>query len=73
MVDLDLKDFADEKKNGKAILDRTLSYTLKSIKESIEGHPTVLFTGNGYHVYQLSSLVQIPNTITTTIFDCCQK
>jgi len=52
MVDLDLKDFADETKKGKAVLDRTLNNTLKSIKESFGGNPTVLWTGNGYHVYQ---------------------
>jgi Primase X len=52
MVDLDLKDFADEKKKGKAALDRVLASTLKSIKESIGGNPTVLWTGNGYHLYQ---------------------
>ncbi|MFL6433633.1 MAG: DNA primase noncatalytic subunit PriX [Nitrososphaeraceae archaeon] len=45
MVDLDLKDFADEKR---AILNKTL----QKIRESIGGNPTVLWTGNGYHVYQ---------------------
>jgi Primase X len=49
MVDLDLKDFADEKEK---VLDRTLNNTLKSIKESIGAAPTVLWTGNGYHIYQ---------------------
>jgi hypothetical protein len=48
MVDLDLKDFADEKKKGRAILNKTL----QKIKETIGGKPTVLWTGNGYHVYQ---------------------
>jgi hypothetical protein len=48
MVDLDLKDFADEKKRGKAVLNKTL----QNITESIGGNPTVLWTGNGYHVYQ---------------------
>jgi hypothetical protein len=52
MVDLDLKDFSDEKKRGKAVLDRVLNRTLRKIKESIGGNPTVLWTGNGYHVYQ---------------------
>jgi hypothetical protein len=52
MVDLDLKDSADEKKKGKALLERTLNKTLQKIKESIGGNPTVLWTGNGYHVYQ---------------------
>jgi hypothetical protein len=48
MVDLDLKDFADEKKRGKAVLNKTL----QNFTESIGGNPTVLWTGNGYHVYQ---------------------
>ena len=46
MVDLDLKE------KGKAVLDRVLNKTLQSIKESIGGNPTILWTGNGYHVYQ---------------------
>jgi hypothetical protein len=53
MVDLDLKDF--ETKKGKAVLERALNSTLKNIKGSIGGNPTVLWTGNGYHVYQAVS------------------
>jgi hypothetical protein len=52
MVDLDLKDFADEKKKGKAVFERALNKTLQNIKSSIGGNPTVLWTGNGYHLYQ---------------------
>jgi hypothetical protein len=52
MVDLDLKDLADETKKGKAVLERALNNTLHKIKETIGGTPTVLWTGNGYHVYQ---------------------
>ncbi|MFL6324874.1 MAG: hypothetical protein ACJ72C_08930, partial [Nitrososphaeraceae archaeon] len=52
MVDIDLKDPADEKKKGKPLLERTLNKTLQKIKESIGGNPTVPWTGNGYHVYQ---------------------
>jgi hypothetical protein len=55
MVDLDLKDFADKIVIGKAVLERILNSTLKNIKGSIEGNPTVLWTGNGYHVYQAVS------------------
>jgi hypothetical protein len=47
MVDLDLKDIADEKKKGKAALDRVLNKTLQKITESIGGTPAVLWTGNG--------------------------
>jgi Primase X len=52
MVDLDLKDFGDESKKGKAVLDRILNKILQKISESIGGNPTVLWTGNGYHIYQ---------------------
>jgi hypothetical protein len=52
MVDLDQKDFTDEMKKGKAVLDGVLNKTLQSIKESVRGNPTVLWTGNGYHIYQ---------------------
>jgi hypothetical protein len=52
IVDLDLKDFADEKKKGKAVLERVLNNTLRKFKEAIGGNPTVLWTGNGYHIYQ---------------------
>jgi hypothetical protein len=52
MVDLDLKDFPNEMKKGQAILDKVLNKTLQKITESIGGNPTVLWTGNGYHVYQ---------------------
>jgi hypothetical protein len=48
MVDLDLNDF----KKGKSALERALNNTLQKIRESIGGNPTVLWTGNGYHVYQ---------------------
>jgi len=33
-------------------LDYILKQTLKKIKEEINGHPTVLWTGGGYHIYQ---------------------
>jgi hypothetical protein len=53
MVDLDLKDFAqDEDSKKKELLERVLNNTLQKINESIRGNPTVLWTGNGYHVYQ---------------------
>jgi Primase X len=52
MVDLDLKDFGTTK-----LLERALNKTKEKIgkqeKEgSIGGNPTVLWTGNGYHIYQ---------------------
>lgn len=33
-------------------LDYILNQTLKRIKEEIGGHPSVLWTGGGYHIYQ---------------------
>jgi hypothetical protein len=33
-------------------LDYILKQTLKKIKEDINGHPTVLWTSGGYHIYQ---------------------
>jgi hypothetical protein len=48
MVDIDWKDF----KKGKSALERALNNTLQKITEAIGGNPTVLWTGNGYHVYQ---------------------
>jgi hypothetical protein len=57
MADLDLKDFADEedsnkKENTAFLLKKALNKTLQKIKETIGGNPTVLWTGNGYHIYQ---------------------
>jgi Primase X len=61
MVDLDLKDFGGQqekdedskRKKGKILLEKALSKALDKIKkESIGGNPTVLWTGNGYHIYQ---------------------
>ena len=49
MVDLDLKNFSTKEKS----LEKALNKTLEKIrKESIGGVPTVLWTGNGYHIYQ---------------------
>jgi hypothetical protein len=33
-------------------LEKVLSKTLHKIKEAVGGNPTVLWTGNGYHIYQ---------------------
>jgi hypothetical protein len=56
MVDLDLKDFIRKEdlkeKKTTTLLEQTLNKTLQNIKEAIGGNPTVLWTGNGYHVYQ---------------------
>ena len=47
MIDIDLKDFGSKDK-----LDRALKRILKKIETIMYGHPTVLMTGNGYHIYQ---------------------
>jgi hypothetical protein len=47
MIDIDLKDFVSNEK-----LDRALNRVLKKIESKIHGHPTVLWTGKGYHIYQ---------------------
>jgi hypothetical protein len=56
MIDLDLKDFVrvgdSQNKEEEKILEKALNKTLENIKESIGGNPTVLWTGNGYHIYQ---------------------
>jgi hypothetical protein len=46
-IDLDKNNF---KSDGK--FEFALYNTLKNIKNKLNGYPTVLFTGGGYHVYQ---------------------
>ena len=48
MIDLDLTTFAYSKEK----LDRVLTKSLRKIHGMIEGRPTILWTGNGYHIYQ---------------------
>jgi hypothetical protein len=55
MIDLDLKDFGpagNSKKKEEKLLENALKKTLENVKESIGRNPTVLWTGNGYHIYQ---------------------
>jgi hypothetical protein len=33
-------------------LDKALTHTLSNIKEKLGGSPTVIWSGNGYHIYQ---------------------
>ena len=47
MADLDLKGFHKKEK-----LTKSLNKTLDKIRKSIGGNPTVLWTGNDYHIYQ---------------------
>jgi hypothetical protein len=47
MIDIDQQDFASKDK-----FDSALNRILKKIKTSIHGHHIVLWTGNGYHIYQ---------------------
>jgi hypothetical protein len=48
MIDLDLRDFGNMQIN----LDKGLDKILRKIRSVMHGHPTVLWTGNGYHIYQ---------------------
>ena len=48
MIDLDLGNFGGVRTK----LDKILKNTLNKIDDVIHGHPTVLWTGNGYHIYQ---------------------
>ena len=47
LIDIDLKDFASKER-----LDRAMNRILKRTESKMSGHPTVLWTGNGYHIYQ---------------------
>ncbi len=38
-------------------LDYILKQTTKKIEEKIDGHPTILWTGGGYHIYQPMKIV----------------
>jgi hypothetical protein len=46
-IDIDRQNFKTERAHNIA-----LSKTLKNIKERLGGSPTVLWSGNGYHIYQ---------------------
>lgn len=49
MIDLDLKDFHNDVEK----LDKTLERTVGKISQAFHlANPTVLWTGNGYHIYQ---------------------
>jgi hypothetical protein len=48
MIDIDLRDFD----NSREKLDNGLNKILRKISTSMYGYPTVLWTGNGYHIYQ---------------------
>jgi Primase X len=64
-IDLDLKDFKSEK-SLRLVLDKTL----KNIKEKLDGYPTILETGGGYHVYQpLYCPIELENIIEFNGFE----
>ena len=46
-IDLDKNNFDTERKFQNALYN-----TLRNIKEKLDGEPSVLFTGGGYHIYQ---------------------
>jgi len=59
MIDLDLSTFMYSKEK----LDRLLKKTIGKIHDTIGGSPTILWTGNGYHIY-------LPVRIYRTIRSC---
>jgi hypothetical protein len=62
-IDIDRSNFKDEKNFQKAI-----SKSKKHIKEKLNGHPTINWSGNGYHILQpiecpiLEQIEQFQNT-----------
>lgn len=48
----------DNNPNHKTPLAKILESTLTKIKKRLGGHPTVLWTGNGYHIYQPFEVLQ---------------
>jgi hypothetical protein len=55
-IDIDKKDFKDNKS-----FENALSITLKNIKEKLNGEPTVLWSGNGYHIIQPIEAIDFEN------------
>ncbi len=51
IVDIDLKDFGRGDSKKEKLLEKALKKAFGKIKETIDGNPTVLWTGNGYHIY----------------------
>jgi hypothetical protein len=63
-IDLDKSGFKTERSH-KLGLDNTL----RSIKETIGGYPTVIWSGNGYHVYQPIEAFPLEQKDTFSDFD----
>lgn len=63
-IDLDNTNF-----KSRRALDLALSKTLHNIKDRLNGHPTVLWTGGGYHIYQPIESVILENIIEFSEFD----
>ena len=60
MINLDLQNLSHNKRILDDILDKTLNKL--SIKFYGESHPTVLWTGDGYHIYQPLEGIIFENT-----------
>jgi hypothetical protein len=58
-IDLDRNNFKNDKS-----FELALYNTLKNIKEKLNGYPTVLFTGGGYHIYQPVDIPTVLENIT---------
>lgn len=63
-IDLDLDNFKSE-----LALKLALNKILNTIREKLDGFPTVLFTGGGYHIYQPIEAVILENISDFNPFD----
>jgi Primase X len=54
-------------------LDKALTLTLDNIKERLNGNPTVLWTGNGYHIYQPLQDFNFSSKSHFNKFECVNK
>jgi hypothetical protein len=62
----------DRNFQGKVPLDKKLEITLSQIAKRLEGIPTVIWTGNGYHIYQpLECLVRFEDIKDFNEFENC--
>ena len=64
LIEVPIPDFIfidlDNDNNSKILLETKLEHTLTNINKRLDGHPTVLWTGNGFHIYQ-------PFDVSTTL------
>ena len=63
-IDLDLSLFESSQ-----VLNKALNRTLLTMKKMISGHPSVLWTGNGYHIYQPIDAMILENLVEFASFE----